>query len=127
MDDEYTILNENYQILSRQYDDLKVQFERLRRQFQVNKNVPYTDIWTYAPAPYYKGKHLCEKPSTMLEDIINASSRPGDVIADFFMGSGSTIKAAVKLNRRAIGVEFEEQTFNKTIFSISRGTSYGRL
>lgn len=48
-----------------------------------------------------------------MELIIATSSRPGDVVADFFMGSGSTIKAALKLGRRAIGIELEEETFLK--------------
>lgn len=59
------------------------------------------------------GKHPCEKPSALMEHIIATSSRPGDVVADFFMGSGSTIKAALKLGRKAIGVELEEETYLK--------------
>ncbi|WP_392559335.1 DNA-methyltransferase [Orbus mooreae] len=116
---EYTILSENYQILSHQYDDLKAQYEALRRPFLVTKEVPYTDVWTYSPVPYYKGKHPCEKPADMLEDMIKASSRPGDIVADFFMGSGSTLKAAKKLGRKGIGVEFEEETFIKTVTELT--------
>ena len=65
------------------------------------------------------GKHPCEKPADMLRQIINASSRPGDLVADFFMGSGSTIKAAMALGRRALGVELETERFNQTIQEIS--------
>ena len=54
----------------------------------------------------------------MLQQIINASSRPGDVVADFFMGSGSTIKAAMALGRRAIGVELETERFIQTVEEI---------
>lgn len=54
----------------------------------------------------------------MLQQIINASSRPGDVVADFFMGSGSTIKAAMTLGRRAIGVELETERFIQTVEEI---------
>ncbi|HBA8710533.1 TPA: site-specific DNA-methyltransferase, partial [Escherichia coli] len=45
--------------------------------------------------------------------------RPGDMVADFFMGSGSTIKAAMALGRRAIGVELEEERFAQTVKEIS--------
>ncbi|WP_392552906.1 site-specific DNA-methyltransferase [Orbus wheelerorum] len=117
--DEYSLLHKNYQILSLQYDDLKAQYELLRRPFLVSKKVPYIDVWTYAPVPYYKGKHPCEKPAAMLEDVINASSRPGDIVADFFMGSGSTLKAAKKLGRKGIGVEFEEECFMKTVSELT--------
>ena len=66
-----------------------------------------------------KGKHPCEKPADMLRQIINASSRPGDLVADFFMGSGSTIKAAMALGRRALGVELESERFNQTVKEVS--------
>ncbi|MDE9567097.1 site-specific DNA-methyltransferase, partial [Xenorhabdus bovienii] len=45
---------------------------------------------------------------------IQSSSRAGDVVADFFMGSGATLKAALKLNRRVLGVELEEARFRQT-------------
>ncbi|HBA7889826.1 TPA: site-specific DNA-methyltransferase, partial [Escherichia coli] len=70
------------------------------------------------PVQFYPGKHPCEKPANMLRQIITASSRPGDLVADFFMGSGSTIKAALSLGRRAIGVELEEARFNQTVTEI---------
>lgn len=52
--------------------------------------------------------------------IINASSRPGDVVADFFMGSGSTIKEAIKLGRIGLGVELEKERFDQTFREIFR-------
>lgn len=50
----------------------------------------------------------------MLHDMIASSSRPGDLVADFFMGSGSAIKAALQLGRRVIGVELETERFEQT-------------
>ncbi|EOM7557842.1 DNA methyltransferase, partial [Escherichia coli] len=47
-----------------------------------------------------------------------ASSRPGDLVADFFMGSGSTVKAALALGRRATGVELESERFLQTVKEI---------
>uniref|UniRef100_UPI001FFE282C site-specific DNA-methyltransferase n=2 Tax=Citrobacter TaxID=544 RepID=UPI001FFE282C len=69
---------------------------------------------------FYPGKHPCEKPADMLKQIISASSRPGDIVADFFMGSGSTVKAAIELGRRAIGVELEEDRFIQTTEEVEK-------
>lgn len=61
----------------------------------------------------------CEKPAELMEHIIATSSRLGDVVADFFMGSGATIKAALTLGRKAIGVELEEETYMKVTEQLS--------
>ena len=56
----------------------------------------------------------------MLKQIISASSRPGDIVADFFMCSGSTVKAAIELGRRAIGVELEADRFIQTTEEVEK-------
>ena len=108
-------LVETYTSLNRQYAELRSEYKYLRRYFGVTAQVPYTDVWTHKPVPFYPGKHPCEKPAEMLQQIISASSRPGDLVADFFMGSGSTVKAAMALGRRAIGVELETERFEQTV------------
>ncbi|EFC7870945.1 site-specific DNA-methyltransferase [Escherichia coli] len=101
--------------LSLDYVELQSEYKHLRRYFGVTAQVPYTDVWTHKPVQFYPGKHPCEKPAEMLQQIISASSRPGDLVADFFMGSGSTVKAALALGRRAIGVELETGRFEQTV------------
>lgn len=46
-----------------------------------------------------------QKPLALLERIVKASSNPGDIVADFFCGCGTTIAAAEKLGRSWIGVD----------------------
>lgn len=46
-----------------------------------------------------------QKPEKLLERIITASSNPGDLIFDCFMGSGTTQAVAMKLGRRFIGAD----------------------
>lgn len=100
--------------LQKDYQELIKEYGLLRRPFFVTADVPYTDVWTYPPVQYYPGKHPCEKPSVMMEHIISSSSREGDLVADFFMGSGTTLKAALKLNRKVLGVELEKERFEQT-------------
>ncbi|EOJ6463619.1 site-specific DNA-methyltransferase [Escherichia coli] len=107
-----------YSELNRQYASLLEEYKSLRRYFSVSAAVPYTDVWTHKPVQYYPGKHPCEKPADMLRQMITASSRPGDLVADFFMGSGSTVKAAMALGRRAIGVELEAERFEQTAMDV---------
>ncbi|MFQ5462678.1 MAG: DNA-methyltransferase [Phycisphaerae bacterium] len=46
-----------------------------------------------------------QKPVALLERIIRASSNEGDLVGDFFCGSGTTLVAAVELDRRGIGCD----------------------
>lgn len=116
---QYDVLKRDYDLLTLEFDSLKEQYENLRRPFHVTSDVPYTDVWHYNPVPYYKGKHPCEKPSDMISDIIKASSKPGQTVADFFMGSGVTIKQSILLDRKSLGVELETERFNQTLKEIN--------
>jgi site-specific DNA-methyltransferase (adenine-specific)/adenine-specific DNA-methyltransferase len=55
-----------------------------------------------------------QKPEALLERIIKSSSNEGDLIADFFSGSGTTLAVAQKLNRNWLGVDLGDESI-KTI------------
>ena len=50
-----------------------------------------------------------EKNLAMLENIVAASSNPGDIVLDAFCGSGTTRQAAYNLGRSWIGIDCEEE------------------
>lgn len=52
-----------------------------------------------------------QKPEKLLARIIEASSKPGDLVLDYHLGSGTTAKVAHKLGRRYIGIE--QMTYTK--------------
>jgi DNA modification methylase len=52
-----------------------------------------------------KAEHPTQKPLRVVEPLIVASSRPGDLVLDPFAGSGTTLVAAKRLGRNAIGWE----------------------
>ena len=53
--------------------------------------------------------HPCPKPILAWKWLLAKVSEPTDVIIDPFMGSGTTLRAAKDLSRRAIGIEIEER------------------
>ena len=55
-----------------------------------------------------------QKPLKLLERIISASTNPGDIVADFFCGSGTTLHAAESLDRKWIGVDVSEKAIEIT-------------
>jgi site-specific DNA-methyltransferase (adenine-specific) len=105
-------LRRDYEDLRRDYEDLRRDYEDLRRPFAVSADVPYTDVWTFATVQGYPGKHPCEKPLAMMEHIVQASSRLGDVVLDCCMGSGNVGVAATKHGRRFVGMELSEHWCN---------------
>ena len=61
-------------------------------------------VWTVPTKPY-KGAHFAVFPEALIEPCILAGSRPGDVVLDPFMGSGTTAGVALKTRRRYLGCE----------------------
>lgn len=63
-----------------------------------------------------------QKPEALLERIIKASSNPGDLVFDCFMGSGTTQAVAMKLGRRFIGADINLgaiQTTTKRLINVA--------
>lgn len=58
-----------------------------------------------------KFNHPTIKPTNIISNLIQNSSKPGDIIADFFIGSGTTCVAAKDCNRQYIGFEIDKKWF----------------
>jgi site-specific DNA-methyltransferase (adenine-specific) len=52
--------------------------------------------------------HPCPKPVSVFQWIIGGSTLEGETILDTFMGSGTTLRAAKDLNRKAVGIDINE-------------------
>lgn len=61
--------------------------------------------------PEYE-EHPSQKPEMLLERIIKASSKEGDLIVDPFSGTFTTCSVAQKLNRKSIGIENQQDYVN---------------
>ena len=93
----------------------------------VDRGTPVTDWWTDIKVPtgprnQEKNGYPTQKPEALLERIIKASSNPGDLVFDCFMGSGTTQAVAMKLGRRFIGADINLgaiQTTTKRLLGVS--------
>lgn len=65
-------------------------------------------VWTVATRPY-KGAHFATFPPALIEPCILAGSRPGDIVLDPFMGSGTTAEVAILHGRQYLGCELNEE------------------
>lgn len=89
-----------------------------RKLIDYRKDTPTTysttkvpgNVW-YFPRVRYRMKeyeeHPTQKPEVLLERIIKASSKPGDLVVDPFAGTFTTSVVAQRLGRRSIGIDIE--------------------
>jgi site-specific DNA-methyltransferase (adenine-specific) len=70
-------------------------------------------MWTDITIPFWSmpenTDHPTQKPEKLVAKIILASSKPGDIVFDPFLGSGTTSVVAKKLGRQYVGIEIDEQ------------------
>lgn len=92
-----------------------------KKEHEINREISdaYTDVWTidalnqndkYNERVGYDG----QKPLEYVKRVIEISSKPGDLVADFFLGSGTTAVAARDLGRRFIGCDINPKSIEIT-------------
>jgi site-specific DNA-methyltransferase (adenine-specific) len=87
------------------------------RDWQATENGSFRDtypsnLWTDITIPFWSMPentvHPTQKSEKLLAKLMLASSNPGDLVLDPFLGSGTTVVTAKKLGRRYWGIEVEE-------------------
>lgn len=72
-----------------------------------------SNIWTDITIPFWSMRentdHPTQKSEKLIAKLIYASSRPGDLVFDPFLGSGTSSVVAGKLGRRYLGIELDEE------------------
>ena len=91
-----------------------------KRYLDEAKGVPVSDVWTdiasfqtVVNSPEITN-YATQKPEALLERIIKASSNEGDLVADFFCGSGTTGAVAEKIGRRWIMADLGRYAIHTT-------------
>ena len=71
-----------------------------------------SNLWTDISVPFWSmpenTDHPTQKPEKLIAKLILASSNPGDIVLDPFLGSGTTSVVAKKLGRRYLGIDREK-------------------
>ena len=88
------------------------------------KGVQYDDIWTEFTYAENLNLYSTQKPQSLIHHIVKTSSNRGDVVADFFCGSGTTLAVANDLGRNFFGcdinpkaVEISRSRIKTSLFS----------
>jgi DNA modification methylase len=105
---------------------------QLRRFLDEGKGVPVGTVWADIAPVNSQAKedtrYDTQKPEALVERILKASSNPGDLVADFFGGSGTTAAVAEKLGRKWITTDlgkFGIHTTRKRLIQVQRELKAG--
>jgi site-specific DNA-methyltransferase (adenine-specific)/adenine-specific DNA-methyltransferase len=97
------------------------------KRYADESRIPVTALWTDLPVINSQAServgYPTQKPESMLERILSASSNEGDLVADFFCGSGTTAAVAEKLGRKWICTDlgkFGIHTTRKRLIGVQR-------
>jgi adenine-specific DNA-methyltransferase len=100
---------------------------RLRRFLDEAKGVPLGSVWTDIAPLNSQAKddtgYATQKPVALVDRILRTSSNDGELIADFFVGSGTTAAVAEKLGRKWIATDlgkFGIHTTRKRLIGVQR-------
>src|ERR1700722_13456918 len=100
---------------------------RLKMYLDESPGVPLQDLWTdLGKIEAISGENLSyptQKPEALLRRIISASSNAGDLVSDFFGGSGTTAAVAEQLGRKWIATDlgkFAIHTTRKRLIGVQR-------
>lgn len=100
--------------------EAKTGAQRKLIDYRKNPPQPYNtrkvpgNVWDFSRVRYKMDEyenHPTQKPESLLERIVRASSNEGDIVFDPFSGSFTTSAVAVKLNRIAIGIDLNSEYF----------------
>jgi DNA modification methylase len=80
----------------------------------------WIDIPPVNPSGYERIGYPTQKPEQLLERIISASTKKGDIVADFFLGGGTMVAVAQKLGRKWVGCDISRVAVALTADRIAR-------
>lgn len=120
----------SYQVLRKQLLDVR-SLETMNEILSDSKTIQnISNVWDNVmsfqqqPTSAENCGYPTQKPESLLERVINASSNPGDLVFDCFMGSGTTQAVAMRLGRRFIGADINLGSIDTTIKRLNKVSNY---
>lgn len=111
----------SYQVLRKQLQDVR-DLDKLKEVLSDTKAIQnISDVWDNVmsfqqqPTSAENCGYPTQKPESLLERIIRASTNPDDLVFDCFMGSGTTQTVAMRLGRRFIGADINMGSINTSV------------
>jgi site-specific DNA-methyltransferase (adenine-specific) len=89
-----------------------------------------TDVWEVpflSTVSLERTGYPTQKPEALLDRVVKASSDPGDLVADFFCGSGTTLAVAERLGRRWLGCDVNPEAVELARSRLSKSQEQGLL
>ena len=93
-------------------------------QYLEAEKTPVDSLFLNIPSYSFTTGFPTENSEQLLKRVIQASSNPGDLVMDFFLGSGTTTAVAHKLGRKWIGVEMGEHFYTVVIPRMKKVLAY---
>jgi DNA modification methylase len=107
---EYGAFKKEYEEIKKEYEEIKKEYYSTRAYFN-NTHDNMNNVWHFDRTGQAErvgtGEHATPKPLALCSRGIKTSSREGEVVLDLFGGSGSTLIAAEKLNRKCYMMELD--------------------
>lgn len=124
----------DYMLIFRKWGEDEIPVTHTKDDFPVNKwQKVASPVWDYEPTPVWwdiqqtnvlnakiarsdmDEKHICPLQLDVIERIVELYSNPGETVFTPFMGIGSEAYQALKMGRKAIGIELKEEYFNQSV------------
>ncbi len=95
-------------------------------QYLESEVTPVDSLYLDIPSYSFAWSFTTENSEQLLKRIVQASSNPGDIVMDFFLGSGTTTAVAHKLGRKWIGVEMGQHFYTVILPRMKKVLAYDK-
>ncbi len=120
------VLENRIKVIKKQYIDVYGNKQNEVLEYQMSENETIESNWTDIPGYSTTTGFQTENSERLLSRVINTGSQKGDLIYDFFLGSGTTTAVAHKLGRKWLGVEMGKHFYSVVLPRMKQVLAYDK-